>query len=220
MKFDKLVNDIDFVSPHDLFNNIKFTISQNEMINFINEKEFTIIYKRRQEGVSTAICAYLLWLLINNPKYTIAFIYVSNSEREMFRQMINMNLSKIEEMFNVLGFDEKFTQINHNLSCTSFSNGSSIHYWPKKSSGVAGKGRRLDCVYISELNYRDDFMRIISSILPCLTFSKNRKIIITSTELRSIKENFLMNGDGIDEYWNGDFFDGKRIVLFEKNNNI
>ena len=52
MEFDELVGGIEFMSLDGLFQNNKLTISQNQMLKSIHENPFTIVYKRRQEGVS------------------------------------------------------------------------------------------------------------------------------------------------------------------------
>jgi hypothetical protein len=216
MEFEELVSGIDFfTTPEYLFNKNKLTISQNEMLKSIHENPFTIIYKRRQEGVSTAILIYLMWLLITKPGYSIGFLYSSQNERENFRQMINMNLSKIEKMFENKGLNVIMTPEKHNTERTILPNGSRISYFSKNSKHAL-RGYSVDFIYISEMAFKDNFIEIISSLFPLVALKKNGKFVITTTELRNIKDDFQMNGDGIQEHWCDSFFDGRRFVIVEK----
>ena len=193
----------------------KLTMSQNQLLTFVNDNKFTIIYKKRQEGVSSALAAYLLWLLIKNDNYKIGMVASSRGERENFRQLINMNLNKLEALFERKGFgDSILTPENHNINFTKFINGSSINYWTKNQPD-AGRGYALDLVYISEMSYSDDYTGIINSMMLSVMSSKNGKFIITTTDLTNIKDDLFMNGDGVNEYWM-DSFSGTRFVLFEK----
>ena len=215
MEFDKLINQIDLQSPiYGLLKSNKLTISQNELLRFIDENPFSIIYKGRQEGVSTAISLYMLWLLINNPSYSIGMFFKTNAEKDNFRQMINMNLTTLKGVFKKLGIDMVLTPERHNQSFTLFPNKSSIHYWSRRSTG-AGIGYRFDFVYLSEITQDEDYMELIQIIQLAVTYNKG-KFLITTTDLRNLKEDFHMNGDGISEYWCSDFFDGKRFVIVEK----
>ncbi len=103
------------------------------MLKFIHEYPFSIIYKRRQEGISTAISLYILWLLICNPGYSVGLMTASTAERANFRQMINMNLYKLEEIFKSHGIEMVLTPDKHNIERTVLPNGSSIRYWSKRS---------------------------------------------------------------------------------------
>lgn len=192
----------------------KLTMSQNQLLTFVNDNKFTIIYKKRQEGVSSAIIAYLMWLLVNNDNYRICMVASSREEREKFRQLININLDKLEMIFRKKGFDSVLTYENHNVNFTKFINGSTINYFTKNQPD-AGRGYASDLVYISEVSYSDDYTRIINSMMLSVMSSKNGKFIITTTDLSNIKDDFFMNGDAINEYWM-DSFNGKRFVIFEK----
>jgi hypothetical protein len=92
MEFHKFISAIEGPS-------YKITPNQNSLLNFIHETKDCIIYKERQEGVSTAISLYLLWTLITIPGISIGLISPSTQEREIFRQTVNMSLSKLEEIF-------------------------------------------------------------------------------------------------------------------------
>jgi len=193
----------------------KLTMSQNQLLTFVNDNKFTIIYKKRQEGVSSAFAAYFLWLLINNNNYKIGMITSNRSEMEIFRQIINMNLNKLEALFGRKGFNNSIlTPENHNVNFTKFINGSSINYWTK-SQPDAGRGHDLDLVHISELSYNDDYTRLINSMILSVMNSKNGKFIITTTNLSNVKDDLFMNGYGVNEYWM-DSFNGTRFVIFEK----
>jgi hypothetical protein len=218
MEFEELVGDIEFMCPDGLFRNNKLTISQNEMLKSIHENPFTIVYKRRQEGVTLATSIYMMWLLINNPGYSIGFLYCSSAERELFRQMINSNLSKLEEMFKKQGIDMVLTPERHNQQRTTLPNGSTIHYWSKKSKD-SWRGHRMDFVYISELGLQDNFIELIACLFPLVALNKRGRFLITTTDLRHLKDDFEMNGDGIYEHWCDSFFDGRRFVIVEKYKN-
>jgi len=210
MEFHKFINAIE--GP-----NYKMMPNQHSLLTFIHKTKNCIIYKERQEGVSTAISLYLLWNLITIPNITIGLISHSTQEREIFRQTVNMSLSKLEELFKqILGTDRDllFTPATHNTNETSFPNGSKIKYWNSTNKN-AGRGEALDMVYISELGYNNDWEEIIWSITPCLAAKKDSRLIISSTVLRNLKEGFFKDSD-IQEHWCGDLFDGKRTVLFEK----
>jgi hypothetical protein len=215
VEFEELVGGIEFMSPDGLFNNNKLTISQNEMLKSIHENPFTIVYKRRQEGVSMAISVYMMWLLVNNPGYSIGFLFSSSAEREIFRQMINMNLSKLEEMFKKQGIDMMLTPEKHNQKNTMLPNGSTIHYWSKKSRD-SWRGRSVDFIYISELGLQDNFIELMACLFPLVALNQYGRFLITTTDLRHLKDDFEMNGDGIYEHWCDSFFDGRRFVIFEK----
>jgi len=46
---------------------------QQEVVDLIDQNDtFNIIYKRRQEGISTAISLYVIWKMIENPGISIA----------------------------------------------------------------------------------------------------------------------------------------------------
>jgi hypothetical protein len=220
MEFHEFFESMDFSQPYaddDTPLKIihKLTMSQNQLLTFVNDNKFTIIYKKRQEGVSSALAAYLLWLLINNDNYRIGMVSPSRSERENFRQLINMNLSKLEILFMKKGFDDSIlTPENHNVNFTKFINGSSINYWTKNQPD-AGRGHALDLVHISEMSYNDDYTRLINSMMISVMSSKNGKFIITTTDLSNVKDDLFMNGDGVNEYWM-DSFSGTRFVIFEK----
>jgi hypothetical protein len=209
--FDKLLNIIQF----NYLGYFKLTVVQNEMLKFISDNKFLIVYKGRQEGVSTAISVYILWKLINCPGCSIGMLYSSNNERENFRQMINMNLDNIEKIFKSLGIDMILTPDKHNENQTCLPNGSKIFYWSKNSKDAL-RGMSLDFIYVSELNNKDNFIYILQSLMPCLNYNKDAKFLITTSDLRNLKEDFPMNGDNISEYWSGDYFDGTRFVLIEK----
>lgn len=214
MEFHDFISEIDFSSPDNDLELHKLTYSQNEMLTFIHENKFSIIYKRRQEGVSTALCAYILWMLIKNPGYKIG-MFCDRGEREHFRQLININLDKIELSFKKQDFDSNILRPSyHNVTFTKFPNGSEIFYLPK--SPTSGKGRNLDFVYISEVSFRDDFMNLIQALSPCIWTNKDGKFIITTTDLRDLKDDFFMNGDGISEYWCNNLFASRRFVMIEK----
>lgn len=216
MEFHDLVDGIEFMSPNGFFSNGKLTISQNEMLQSVQESPFTIIYKRRQEGVSLAISIYLMWLLVNKPGYSIGFLFSSTNEREVFRQLINMNLSNLEKIFRKQGINMILTPEKHNNQRTTLPNGSTIFYWPKKSRECY-RGHTIDFIYISELELKDNFIELVSAIFPLVAFSQEGKILITTTELRNIKDNFKMNNAEICEHWCNSFFDGRRFVITEKN---
>lgn len=214
MEFHQLIGMLDLASPYgepNPPNKLKLTLLQNEMLTFVNEHRFTVIYKGRQEGVSTAMNIYLLWLLLNNPGYTIGVIFVNAQEREMFRQMLNMNLTLIQNFFKEQGIDEPLSPINHNTSRTILQNNSSIHYWTKNSPNI-GRGIRFNLLYISELIVYDNSLDML---MPTIS-ARGSKLIVTSTDMRNLKENFLMNGDGVEEYWCADKFYGERFVIVEK----
>jgi hypothetical protein len=216
MEFDELMEGLCVPNPfEDFSSDFKLSISQNEMLKFIDESNFLLIYKRRQEGVSTAISVYMLWLLLNNPEYSILFLYSSVYERENFRQMINMNLSNIENIFKKKGINMMLTPERHDSQRTKLPNGSSILYRSKKARD-ATKGMTVNFIYVSELGFGDNFLELISCILPCITAQKNGRFLVTTTDLRNIREDFPMNGQGVSEYWCDSFFDGKRFVIIEK----
>ena len=61
MEFDELISNIDLHSPfHKMLEKNKLTITQNELLKYVDDNHFTIIHKRRQEGVSTALSVYIL----------------------------------------------------------------------------------------------------------------------------------------------------------------
>jgi len=222
MEFHEFFEYMDFSQQHadddtPLKRIRKLTMPQNQLLTFINDNKFSIVYKKRQEGVSSAIGAYLLWLLINNDNYRIGIIACNSHERESIRQLINMNLNKLEIIFKEKGFDNSIlTPQNHNVNYTKFINGSTINYWTK-SQPDAGRGHELDLAYISELTYSNDYTRILNTLLLSILSSKNGKFIITTTDLSNIKDDLFMNGDGVSEYWM-DAFSGTRFVIFEKTN--
>ncbi len=80
----------------------------------------------------------------------------------------------------------------------------------------AGIGHKLDFIYISELNYQDDFITLVNNLYPCVAFNPKGRFLITTTDLRHLKDDFKMNGEGVFEYWTDSFFDGRRFVLVEK----
>lgn len=217
MEFEVLMNSIVLKSPiHTCVKGVKLTISQNELLKFVHNNHFSIIYKRRQEGVSTAISFYMLWLLMSTPGYTIGMLFSNTSERENFRQMINMNLSKLEEVFKKRGIEMVLTPKNHNIHNTTLPNDSRIFYWLKRSKDAI-RGHSVNFVYISELTFEDNYQELLQRILPCINKKqKNSRLLITTTDLRNLSEDFFMNGDGIHEYWCNDFFDGRRFVIIEK----
>src|ERR1035437_5425631 len=160
MEFHEFFELMDF--SHDYADDIsiakfkQLTISQNELLTFINENKVSIVYKKRQEGVSSAISAYLLWLLINNNNYTIGMITPNRHDREMFRQFINMNLKKLEIIFKQKGIEDFIlTSEKHTIDYTSLPNGSEIFYWTRNQKN-AMRGYKLNTIYISELSYNDD----------------------------------------------------------------
>ena len=109
------------------------------------------------------------------------------------------------------------TPKNHNIHNTTLPNGSSIFYWLKRSKDAI-RGHSVNFVYISELTFEDNYQELLQSMFPCL-ISKNKenhRLLITTTDLRNLSEDFFMNGDGINEYWCNDFFDGRRFVIIEK----
>jgi hypothetical protein len=213
MEFHDFISEIDFSSPYSDSNCElhKLTYSQNEMLSFIHENRFSVIYKRRQEGVSSAMCIYLLWLLINKPNYQVGMICSSRTERELFRQVINNNLHKIEKAFKKQNIDSAIlTPTNHNMDFTKFSNGSKINYWTKNQPD-AGRGYMLDFIYLSEISFMDNYMGIIQALSMC-----GGKFVLTTTELRNLKDDFFMNGDGISEYWCIGLYTARRFVMIEK----
>lgn len=215
MEFEELVGDVDFMSPTGLFSNNKLTSLQNELLRFVDTNHFSIVYKRRQTGVSTAISIYMLWLLINNSRYSIAIMFSTDREREIFREMININLYRLENVCNKHSNTEKmFEPKFDDRSRTVLPNGSTIYYWSKKSKDVF-LGHSLDFIYISELMFQDNFTELVQRLYPCIALKHNGKFVVTTTELRNIKDDFFMNGDGVSEYW-CDFFDGRRFVIVEK----
>ena len=211
MEFEKFLSILEFSQ----FNKMQLTVVQNEMLKFVIDNRFLIIYKNRRGGISTAISLYMLWLLIENPKCSIGMLYSSLAEREIFREIINLNLSNLQETFKAKGLDSTFALVHNAVNKTTFPNGSKILYWSKHSENAL-RGTTLDFVYISELNDRDNFDYLLRCILPCLSLKKNSKFIITTSELINVKEDMIMNGYGVSEYWSGDSFDGKRVVLTEK----
>ena len=215
MEFDDLVKIMDFYLSDDDGQKIQLTLSQNEMLRHINESSFTVVYKRRQEGISFAISIYIFWSLIKNSGYSIIFLYSSTAERELFRQMINSNLGKLESFFLKKGLECKLTPEEHNLNLTKLPNGSTIRYVSKNTQL---RGYSADFIYLSELRNKDNFIETLACIFPMIAFSLKAKLVITTSELRNIKDDFLMNGDYITEYWTNSFFDGTRKVLLEKTN--
>lgn len=205
--------DLDFTS--NMNNKRSLSVSQHSMLNFIHDNPFLVIYKGRQEGVSTCVNLYLLWTLLTKPGIQIAMLHSSSHEREMFRQTINMNLDKINLFFSKFNIECVLNEKTHNVNATKFPNGSTIRYWSKGNKN-AGKGSSLDFIYISELCLSDNFIELISCLFPCVAFSKNGKFLITTTDLKNLKEDFNMNGDLIVEYWSDNFFGGTRKVLIEK----
>lgn len=211
--FEEFDIDLDFLSNKSVKKNL--SVAQHEMLNFIHTNPFLVIYKGRQEGVSTCITLYLLWTLLTKPGITIGMLYTSTHEREVFRQTINMNLDKINLFFSQFNIECILTEKNHNVNVTKFPNGSTIHYWNKNNKS-AGRGHRMDFIYVSELSFSDNFIQLISTLFPCVAFSKDGKFLLTTTDLRNLKEDFNMNGDLIIEYWSDNFFSGTRRVMIEK----
>lgn len=213
MKFHDFISEIDFSSPDSNIELRKLTYSQNEMLSFIHENRFCVIYKRRQEGVSTALSIYLLWLLINIPGYKIGMVCFSKHERELFRQIINNNLNKLETIFKNKNINSAIlTPTNHNINYTKFSNESKIIYLTNVPTSTIGQ--RFDFIYFSEASFNNDFMETIQALLPCLSY--DGKFILTTTELRNLKDDFFMNGDGICEFFCNGLFATTRTVIIEK----
>lgn len=194
----------------------KITPNQNSLLNFIHTNKNCVIYKNRQEGVSTAICLYLLWKLITEPGIKIGLVSEATSEREIFRQTVNMSLSKLESLLKELlggNTNALFSPSSHNINSTKFPNGSTIYYISVNNKH-AGRGIYLDFVYMSEFRDSKQWMDMLICLSPCMTLSNNSKLIITSTEMRNLRDELL--NEEIQEYWCGDLFDGKRMVLTEK----
>lgn len=213
MEFHDFVSEIDFTSDFNKIGINKLTCSQSEMLSHIHKNKFTIVYKRRQEGVSTALAIYLLWLLVKIPNYEIGMICFSKGERELFRQLINFNLNKLERIFEKNNINSSILKAeNHNVHFTKLSNNSRITYMLPRPD--AGRGHRLDLIYVSEASFGNNFMDMIQGIFMCL--SGNGKIILTTTDLTNIKDDFFMNGDGITEFWCNSLFAGTRKVMIEK----
>lgn len=197
--------------------NYQITATQNSLLKFIDETQHSIIYKKRQEGVSTAISLYLLWLLITKNDYSILMVYTSTVDREIFRQNINMSLSKLEDIFEKHYKQEiRFTPKEHNINRTRFPNNSSIEYASANNRNT-GRGFHVDLLYISEIN--ENCFDLMPALIPCLMPTQRGKIIITSTDYREIKTNYFLNTPNVEEYWCNGFFDGKRVVIFEKTEN-
>ena len=192
----------------------ELTISQNELLKHLEENDHTVIYKKRRQGVSTAISIYLLWLLLSRPKYKIILVSKGQYDRECFRQLINSNLNIIELIAKKQGFDSwKLTTKNHNVEKTIFANNSEISYLSINNIHYF-RGFRVNCLYFSELLNEDNFFNTMTSALPCIFGVNNSKLIISTTDFRNIGVKLK----GIKEHWVGDYFDGKRFVIVEKKN--
>jgi hypothetical protein len=192
----------------------QITGAQNDLIKFIHSNNHLIIRKKRRGGVSTAVCFYLLWLLVKTPNIRIGLITQHQHEREVFRQLINMSLSKLEDIFQEQfgnGIDVRFNMLSHNLNRTLFPNNSSIHYFNINNTESL-RGFAFDVVHISDIeeNIKTD---IVDLVMLNLAHIKNSKLIITTT---MNNEEFYPFPNIFQEYYYHDLFDGKRIVLFEK----
>lgn len=193
----------------------KLTISQNELLSFVEDNNFNIIYKNRNQGITKAIDLYIFWKLLSNSGFQIGVLCCGYIERENFRNLIYDSIEKLPEFFkDKYGIDNwKLTGSKHTIHNTEFPNGSRIYYWTKTNS-AAGRGYNLDFLYVSELNYYENYPLIVDVLT--IGLKKNGKAILTTTDMRNIKEEFRMNGDGISEYWSDALFSGKRQILFEK----
>lgn len=204
MTFNTFLNLIEFYTGNkNWFSNSKLSLNQKEIVDLIHTSKYSVIYKSRQDGVSTVLSLYLLWRMVETPGITIGLLSHPGA-REIFRQNVNWNLSNLK-----LGYK------THNVDRTILTNGSQIFYLSGQYPNAL-RGLSLDIIVLDDLldEERDGFL--VDSILT--TASRECGKIIISTSGNAIKDDVNLRFDSNINFQEiyGHFFNGKRQVLIEK----
>ena len=178
---------------------------QQEVVDLIDQNDtFNIIYKRRQEGISTAISLYVIWKMIENPGISIA-TFSNRIDSIIIKRILSYNM----KILNV----EKDSKTN-----TVLKNKSSVYYYSFNSTNdYRIRGRMFDIIILEDffenLKKYSDAHNFISYASRCLPI--NGKMIISTQEIPICEQEKLNELLYVQEIYGG-FFNGKRKVLIEK----
>lgn len=182
---------------------------QQEIVDVIDQNDtYNVIYKRRQEGISTVLSLYVIWKLIENPGISVALF-----TNKISGVNLHMFLSTNKKIFEV-----KTDSVNK----TVLKNGSQALYYSFSScvNDYHYRGHKFDMIILEDLfdierfriNYNDahNFISTVSRNMPI-----NGKMIISTSEIPQREKDKLSALIIVQEIYGG-FFNGKRKVLIEK----
>lgn len=182
-------------------------LHQNEFLKFIQEYNDVIVYKKRQEGTSTAMALYIFWYMIVHPGTQIAFMGSESSRHDwtIFSDLLRNNKKRFKDYYKI------GRENSHDIKFTNKSRAILLPY--SKSSGC---GWSLDMAYVSEFRYvKEEDKEVYLMALMQMLHQKSGKLIITTDELGTRDKFFGKKNYRVREFFYSTY-SGRREILFEK----
>lgn len=180
---------------------IKLGHHQRDILNQIEESKFTAVYKKRQDGISTAVSLYVYWKMLSNPGFQAMIVRHNNIG------ILSAMIERTSERFGC-------KVVRNNVSCIRLSNGSALFYssyrQPDRTRGMA-----LDMIVAEDfgemVHEKRDRQSILMSFMQCI-YGRVGKFVVTTASM-TVKD--ILDDLGFQEVW-GTIYYVKRMVLTEK----
>jgi len=146
--------------------NLSLYPRQKEILTEWNKNRFNILVSSRQVGLTTMVLSDIIYHATTTPNLMIAVLIPKEAQAYDFLERVSKNIN-----------DPTHKTRNY----IQFNNGSKIICMTYSAIGV--RGHSLDRVYLMDYDYISKGAQwdIIPAIIPCISRSKNRSLIIAST---------------------------------------
>jgi hypothetical protein len=198
VEFEQFLKEIDFLpNPPDgnLVFGRKMYFNQIECLRFINRKDNKLIYikTQRQEGISSIINIYLIWLALKNPGFNITNILNSlMSSNYEFKNIINI-IQRNDTFFQTYFNNQKVKKSQNYLSTSYLLPNNSRLNCDSQSKIV--RGNRFNCIVFNDVGL-NDLENIIDYYLPSLNIDGQIIIIshLDKPKYLDVFTNYCYNG--------------------------
>jgi hypothetical protein len=149
-----------------ILSNLALYPRQKEILTDWNNNRFNILVSSRQVGLTTMILADIIYHATTTPNLMIAVLIPKEVQARDFLERVSANIN-----------DPTHKTRNY----IRFANGSKIICQTHSANSM--RGHSLDRVYLMDYDYisKGEQYDIIPAIIPCISRSKNRSLIIAST---------------------------------------
>lgn len=154
--------------PHPMRGMIPFVLYPYQvacLLRFIQDR-FIVILKPRQMGMSTLVCAYVLWMALFRPHQNILIISIKQTVAMAMLRKIKAMYYSLPDFMKLLPESGSYDMIGTNLRI-SFSNGSQITV--SAATEDAGRSEALTCLIMDEVAFQKAATMIWGAAQPTLS---------------------------------------------------
>lgn len=144
---------------------------QEECLDSIRNNKYVVINKSRQLGLSTLVAGYAVWLALFRRDSNILVIATKLNVAKNFIKKCKFGVEHLPTWLRICG-------VQCNIQNINFENGSEIKAIP--TSDDAGRSEALTLLIIDEAAHIQDFDTLWTGLLPTLSYSNGRAVLISS----------------------------------------